>query len=196
MVSKAKTDSAVNMRDKILQAAANLFTEQGYASTSLNDVLKLCSAPKGSFYYYFPEGKEQLVREAVQTRTNEIADILRSIIYETDDICLDFENVIQRLIDRFEENPARKARSATILAKEISLLGPQFSQLSKDVILTIRTIFQDRMKIAGISEEKAEELSFLCMNTIEGALLSADILQDPKPLRVIKENIHIYFDRL
>ncbi|MBG13792.1 MAG: TetR family transcriptional regulator, partial [Alcanivorax sp.] len=53
-------------RDRLVSTAAALFRQHGYAATGINDILKTAEAPKGSFYHYFPGGKEALGAEAVR----------------------------------------------------------------------------------------------------------------------------------
>jgi TetR/AcrR family transcriptional regulator, lmrAB and yxaGH operons repressor len=53
-------------RGRVLETAAALFQRQGYTATGLNQVLAESSAPKGSLYFHFPGGKEQLAAEAVR----------------------------------------------------------------------------------------------------------------------------------
>ena len=52
-------------RDRILDAAKRLVMEQGFAGTSIDDVLKESGAAKGSFFHHF-KGKGDLARELVK----------------------------------------------------------------------------------------------------------------------------------
>lgn len=53
-------------RDNLVHTAARLFRQRGYAATGVNDILKEAGAPKGSFYHYFPGGKEELGAAAIR----------------------------------------------------------------------------------------------------------------------------------
>lgn len=44
----------VAVRDVLVRTGMELLTEQGFAATGLDAVLKRATVPKGSFYYYFP----------------------------------------------------------------------------------------------------------------------------------------------
>src|SRR5215208_191583 len=57
-------DEMSNAREQILQTTCDLLEKQGYHGTGLNEIVKESGAPKGSLYYYFPEGKEQITAEA------------------------------------------------------------------------------------------------------------------------------------
>src|SRR5271165_6606639 len=52
-------------RTRAVEAAAVLFQQQGYAATGVAQVIAESATPKGSFYFNFPGGKEELGREAL-----------------------------------------------------------------------------------------------------------------------------------
>lgn len=58
----ARTSDA---RDKALATAETLFRSQGFAATGLAQIIAESGAPKGSFYFHFPGGKDQLAAEII-----------------------------------------------------------------------------------------------------------------------------------
>ncbi len=52
-------------RDRMIAAGAQLFQRRGYHGTGLIEILETSGSPRGSFYYHFPEGKEQLAEAAM-----------------------------------------------------------------------------------------------------------------------------------
>lgn len=57
--------------DALMDAAFRVFAENGYRATRLEDIAEAVGVTKGAIYYYF-EGKEDLLRRAVQTRHHTI----------------------------------------------------------------------------------------------------------------------------
>ena len=47
-------------KEKTLIAAARLFRRQGYHGTALHDILEAAGSPRGSLYFHFPKGKEEI----------------------------------------------------------------------------------------------------------------------------------------
>src|ERR1700748_3429880 len=79
---------ATDSKGKTLAAAAKLFRRQGYHGTALHDILAAGGSPRGSLYFHFPKGKEEIgeaaltlageaVRQAIAkaAETSESADV-------------------------------------------------------------------------------------------------------------------------
>src|SRR5258708_6233329 len=56
-----KSDS----KERMIAAARRLFREHGYLGTALSDVVTESAAPRGSIYFHFPGGKEELASEVI-----------------------------------------------------------------------------------------------------------------------------------
>jgi TetR/AcrR family transcriptional repressor of lmrAB and yxaGH operons len=72
---------ATDSKEKTLAAAALLFRRQGFHGTALHDVLAAAGSPRGSLYFHFPGGKEQigeaaldLAGEAVRSKIAQAAE--------------------------------------------------------------------------------------------------------------------------
>src|SRR4051812_9194168 len=63
-------------RSRMLEATGNLLRQRGYHGTSLNDILAKSGAPRGSLYFHFPGGKDQLVVEVTRAGVKEVAEKL------------------------------------------------------------------------------------------------------------------------
>src|ERR1700675_3269282 len=61
---------ASDSKGKTLAAAARLFRQQGYHGTALHDILEAGGSPRGSLYFHFPKGKEE-IGEAALTLAGE-----------------------------------------------------------------------------------------------------------------------------
>src|SRR3954465_39815 len=53
-------------RDRMVEAAVTGLRANGLAGAGINQVIAASGAPKGSLYHYFPGGKLQLAREALE----------------------------------------------------------------------------------------------------------------------------------
>jgi TetR/AcrR family transcriptional regulator, lmrAB and yxaGH operons repressor len=65
-------------RERMVVAATRLFQRRGYHGTGVAEILSESSAPKGSFYHHFPDGKEELAAVAVAAAGLEIGRLIDS----------------------------------------------------------------------------------------------------------------------
>ena len=61
-------------RNNIIKQSAKLFYYKGYKNT-LNDILKECKIPKGSFYYYF-KSKNDVLMTVIEHHTDNLINFL------------------------------------------------------------------------------------------------------------------------
>ena len=66
----------VNRRDRIIEEAARLFIEQGYAATSVRQIAEACGCTEAALYYHFKEGKRELLQAAVE---HIMPDLLQAV---------------------------------------------------------------------------------------------------------------------
>src|ERR1700741_2457712 len=53
-------------RKKMLVSAAEVMRQRGAAGVTIDEVLARSGAPRGSVYYHFPEGRNQILTEALR----------------------------------------------------------------------------------------------------------------------------------
>src|SRR5258705_11253327 len=63
-------------RSRMINAATELFRQRGYYATTFSDVVRESGAPRGSTYFHFPGGKQELAREAIVRAGDELEEIV------------------------------------------------------------------------------------------------------------------------
>lgn len=73
MGSKENIILPVKARERLISAARNLFHEQGYERTSIEDILEVSRVVRSNFYYHF-KGKEHLALAVVESQMQRFRD--------------------------------------------------------------------------------------------------------------------------
>lgn len=72
--------SKVNRKkNNVIKKSAKLFYYKGYKNTGLNEILRECNIPKGSFYYYF-KNKDDLLIHIIDYHTRNLLELFESIV--------------------------------------------------------------------------------------------------------------------
>lgn len=66
-------------REKVLEAARELFLQRGYQATSMDQILEEAGVSPSNFYYHF-KGKEELAREVIESYMTEVRDEMRPVL--------------------------------------------------------------------------------------------------------------------
>ncbi|MEU7169593.1 ScbR family autoregulator-binding transcription factor [Streptomyces morookaense] len=76
-MGRPKQERAVQTREAILRAAAEVFDEYGYAGASINRILERAGATAGAMYFHF-KSKEGLARAVMGAQSQTIVPLLDS----------------------------------------------------------------------------------------------------------------------
>jgi AcrR family transcriptional regulator len=90
-------------REEVLEAAARLFFEQGYAATSTTDIARELGMHRGSIYYYLST-KEDLLYELIQQRYTSGTELLERLAGREGDALARLRWLIARHIETVAEN--------------------------------------------------------------------------------------------
>jgi len=72
-------------KEKILDVAEGLFTEQGFKSVSIRDIAQACGVTNAALYYHF-ENKETLFAEVLENHVKWLSDHMRQVTAEENEI--------------------------------------------------------------------------------------------------------------
>ncbi|MGO9960078.1 MAG: TetR family transcriptional regulator [Solirubrobacteraceae bacterium] len=84
-----QTEKAEETRRRIVDAATELFSEHGYAATSLSDVIAAADSTKGGFYFHFASKAElglAVTADARERFTAEVLDATREYARASDQL--------------------------------------------------------------------------------------------------------------
>lgn len=71
---------AAGSRERMIEAAIALMRGSGLSGAGINEVVRASGAPKGSVYHFFPQGKQQLVAEALAVYSGRVEDFIEAAV--------------------------------------------------------------------------------------------------------------------
>jgi AcrR family transcriptional regulator len=174
----------------MVRSAALLIRERGAKATAISDVLKHSGAPRGSAYHYFPDGRTQLLCEAVDYAGEYLArriaegqrgiDVLDGLIaaYREQLLASDFRAGCPIVAVAVEAgDPDDPARTTPLIERSAAAFA-----LWNDLIA-------QRFVADGIAPSRAPELAMLMTTAIEGAVVVARASRDLKPLDLVHRQL-------
>ncbi|MEW2634569.1 TetR/AcrR family transcriptional regulator [Streptomyces sp. NPDC048389] len=169
-------------RSRLLDATQQLIESGGYFNAGLNQVVAASGAPKGSLYFHFPGGKDQLVEESVRRGGREIARLMADLGadaagHRTVDM---LTTLVQVLAGRLEESDWRKGCPIATVALEMAAASPSLQKACSEVYRSWETTLAERLTADGHPSPDGTATAVLCL--IEGALVLARAHRSREPL--------------
>ncbi|MCK6208039.1 TetR/AcrR family transcriptional regulator [Cytobacillus sp. T106] len=182
-------------RESILCAASNLFKCQGYNGTGLNQIIEVSGAPKGSIYYHFPGGKEEIAVEAVKHVGNEIKTMIKKELASSEDAAAAFRYHAEKIASYFDVPLSHENSGLHIglIASETALTSEPIRQACQETYKEWQSLYKEKLLLSGFSEERSKELALLVSSMIEGAVMLSNTYGNGKPLRNIAEHFTYVF---
>jgi TetR/AcrR family transcriptional regulator, lmrAB and yxaGH operons repressor len=176
-------------RQRMLTATAELLQERGFRGTSLNDILEESDAPRGSIYYHFPGGKEELALEATRLEVQGITDYLVAA----------FENAagpveaVRAYVQGAREHTRTSGYRLGCPVASLILGGPEplssLAEVCRQALEEWHEIIRDGLAAGGVSDARADSLATLILTSVEGALIMARSRRDPAPLDTLADEL-------
>ena len=170
-------------RAKILATAARLFQSQGYSATTMSQVLQESGAPKGSLYYYFPQGKEQLAIEAIGLIRQKIEEQIRRYLAKIEDPVEAIQALINATAAELEQPENIIFCTVSLLTLEVSLVSEPLRKACRATNAAWEQAFVEKLEQGGYAPDRAGELGALVQVMIDGAIISSMGRKDTLPLR-------------
>ncbi|HVY86142.1 MAG TPA: TetR/AcrR family transcriptional regulator [Caulobacterales bacterium] len=164
----AKASSA---RDDLLTAATELFRARGYEGVGVAELLEASGSPRGSLYFHFPGGKEQIGVEVVERAGAAVAGQFRTLADR--DITLDqfIEHVFRHTAKMVKERGFDASCPIAAIAAETAgqatalriAVNKQFDAWQAEVARAAQ--------LRGMSEKNAADFASALITAMEGAFL-------------------------
>ncbi|MBD0843401.1 TetR/AcrR family transcriptional regulator [Streptomyces sp. TRM68416] len=169
-------------RSRLIAATRALIEARGYFGTGLNQVLAESGAPRGSLYFHFPAGKDQLVAAALTESGQEVGDLIASLGADR----LSALEIVRRLLDvfaeRMEASDYDKGCPLATVALEVAGGNEVLRGVCAEAYGRWQQALADCLTAEGHSAASAEARASAVLAQVEGALLLARVQRSRLPL--------------
>lgn len=162
-------------RERILETATRLFYFQGFHGTGLNQILKESNCPKGSLYHYFPEGKEQLAEEAIESSKLRIGAVISHYMAQHEAVEDALNAHVMAMAELFQTENGLKESSYTLmpfglLSAESAFTSERLRKACDNTYKYWESLYYTKLIANGYSDEAAVTISRTVSAWIEGAV--------------------------
>lgn len=182
-----KTNKRVSTRTKMLISAAEVLRERGAAGVTIDEVLARSGAPRGSVYYHFPAGRNQILTEALQYAGEEITEVIDEAAAKGG------MYLVRKFVAFWKELLVESdfAAGCPVVAAAIGSADdePRLTTVAGSIFGHWRDALTRAFVADGFDQAQAGSLAITCIAALEGAVLLCRSTRTVDPLRDVAEQI-------
>ena len=179
----------MSARDQIIETTCELLELQGYHATGLSQIIKDSGSPKGSLYYYFPGGKEELAVEAIRQAGAIVTQRIHANLATVADPVEAIRTFIRRIAEQVELSGFRKGGPITTIAMETASTNERLREQCYRVYNSWQQEFANKLMQCGMAEARALRLAVLMIAALEGGIILCRTSRSRVPLEDVAEEI-------
>jgi TetR/AcrR family transcriptional regulator, lmrAB and yxaGH operons repressor len=171
----------------MLVSAAAVLRERGAAGVTIDAVLTRSAAPRGSVYYHFPEGRNQILTEALRYAGDAITATIdaaaeRGAMY-----------LMRQFVEFWERTLADSEFTAgcPVVAAAIGSADdePQLTAVAGEIFHRWREALTRAFVADGFENTDAGSLANMCIASLEGAVVLCRSTRSAEPLRDVAHQV-------
>ena len=172
-------------RCKLIKATRSLIESRGYFGTGLNQILQTSGAPRGSLYFHFPGGKDELVAAALSESGTDIAELIRTT--EATDARDLARQIVTLLGDQLEASDWAVGCPVAAVALDTASTNDTVQQACSATYQLWEAALRERL--IGFGHPEPERISTVALALIEGGLVLARAHRSREPLRKLADSV-------
>jgi TetR/AcrR family transcriptional repressor of lmrAB and yxaGH operons len=173
---------AKDTRARLLETTARLLQHRGYHGASLNDILVESGAPRGSLYFHFPGGKDQLVIEATRAAVAQTTEELNAMLAAAPSPAAAVRAYVEAAAEIMRESDYTFGCPVAPVILDAAAGVDELAAICREAFATWRAILERSFAAAGMPAQRAHALALLTVAAIEGLLLVSRANRDCAPL--------------
>ncbi len=171
--------------DRILEAAYQLFVEQGFEEVSIQEIADRADVAKGTFYLYFRD-KEELKECVITQKSNELFQRALNAVQQTN--IRDFEGQIIFIIDYIMDVLSQNKEALKLISKNLSfgVLNRKMNTMFTDEKADIVQILISAAEKNNIQLKNPRILLFMIIELASSTCFSCILESEPLEMSVFK----------
>jgi TetR/AcrR family transcriptional regulator, lmrAB and yxaGH operons repressor len=174
---------ASDSKGKTLAAAARLFRQQGYHGTALHDILVAGGSPRGSLYFHFPGGKEEIGETALTLAGEAVRQAIAHAAETSETAELFLTRIARGMASDLEASDFREGCPVATTALETAAQSDVLGAATRGAFQKWENEIRRGLERFGMGSEQADLVATLVLSQLEGALLLARTYRSLAPMQ-------------
>jgi AcrR family transcriptional regulator len=172
-------------RTRLLEATEDMLREVGMSGAGIKDVVTRSGAPIGSLYHYFPDGKTQLVTEALGIQAGKSRRLLGHFFDGKTTAATALRSLFNTAAEAFERAGANKGCAIGAVTLDLTRSDKEVRALCKNIFEQWISVITPQLPFPD--ERSRRAFAMMVVVALEGAFVVGKAAQSGEPFRAAGE---------
>lgn len=171
--------TTISKRNRLVEAARDMFYQQGVTRTTLADIAQQAEVPLGNVYYHF-RTKEALIEAVIQAHLQDLQAFLTRLALDPDP-----RQRLLALVSAGQESEQEVARYGCphgSLCQELDKEGNQSASMASQLFQTYLNWAETQFCLLGKDEQEARDCALDLISSLQGTFLLTNSFRSPELL--------------
>jgi len=187
---KAKAQGSKSAQN-IVEAATTLFRTKGYNMASIDDILKASCTTRGSLYYYFPGGKEELAECVIKNVAQKTSKKLEDCFTPKGEPLRDITDYFLSMADEIDKHCC--SISIHLMLIEMAEVNESLRDKAIKTSQHFDYYFYNEIEKCGLDQVKTCQLASMIVSILIGAVNDCMLQGNSSILRSITPTLPLLF---
>jgi len=170
-------------------ATQGLLRRRGYVASGLSDIVARSGAPKGSLYFHFPGGKQELAIAAMERSAVQLRDAMAAVLDSSDDVGEAIGRLVDVLAAGLADSQFTDGCPIATVALETASESEEMRAAAQAAFDSWLEVLERRFTRAGCDDALARQRALMVLAAIEGGLILARAQRDAAPLHAVSAQL-------
>jgi TetR/AcrR family transcriptional repressor of lmrAB and yxaGH operons len=181
----------IDSKGKTLAAAATLFRQQGYHGTALHDILAAGGSPRGSLYFHFPKGKEEIGEAALTLAGEAVRKGIAGAAETSESAEVFLIRIARGMAADLEKSDFQEGCPIATTALETAAQSEVLGNATRNAFQSWEAEIKRGLERFDMTAEDADVIATTVLSQLEGALLLARTYRSLAPMHRAEQAIRL-----
>ncbi|MGK5553852.1 TetR/AcrR family transcriptional regulator [Actinomadura kijaniata] len=184
-MARPRSDS----RQRLIRAARELLQRQGYQATGMSEIVAASGAPRGSIYFLFPGGKEELAVAAITEAAAEYTGLIAASVEESPDVGTFCGLMVEHLAGGLVETGYLNGCPVSTVTLDSVPASAALTEACRAAYRSWQEAVAEALVRYGTPPARATRLATVMLAAVEGAMILARAESSARPLQDVHEEL-------
>jgi TetR/AcrR family transcriptional repressor of lmrAB and yxaGH operons len=186
---------ATDSKGKTLAAAVKLFRRQGYHGTALHDILAAGGSPRGSLYFHFPGGKQEIGEAALALAGEAVRQAIAHVAETSESAEVFLKRVARGMAADLEKSNFTEGCPIATTALETAAQSDVLAAATRAAFRKWESEIARGLQRFGMTPDVADSTATAVLSQLEGALLLARTYRSLAPMQRAEQALVLLLGR-